>query len=235
MNKKKDIYYYKCGKCNKTVNANTRPQSKKAGVHEQFGEYLNSLKISKTFVELFSKQLKKYLNSETENYSSKKRLIKIEINELQQKFDKIEERFAVGDISLEIFEKHGSKIKSQINEKLNKIQNLPSKMSNHEKILKKFKEISENPYEYYHNLDYRQKRKFQTILFPDGLRFSPKSKQCLTSKMNLLFELSNCFSKLYTSKKEKTQMQKALESNLVTGTGLEPLSALGGYELSYSF
>ena len=224
LNKNKGIYYYKCGKCNKTVNANTRLLSRKTGVHEQFSEYLNSLKISKPFIELFSLQLKKYLSNETENYSSKKRLIKIEINELQQKFDKMEERFAIGDISLEIFEKHGSKIKSQIDEKLKKIENLPSKMSNHEKILKKFSEISENPSKYYNKLDYHQKRKFQSIVFPEGMQFSTKNKQCLTSKMNLLFELTNSFSELYNPNKKRTQMRKALESNLVAGTGLEPVT-----------
>ena len=80
--------------------------------------------------------------------------------------------------------------------------------------------MAEKPGEYYKRLDLRQKRKLQSIVFPEGLQFSTKNKECRTSKMNLLFELTNSISLLYSSKKEETQVQFALESHLVAGTGL---------------
>ncbi len=51
-----------------------------------------------------------------------------------------------------------------------------------------------------------------------------KNKECRTSKLNLLFDLTNSFLKQYGNKKEKTQTLKALESHLVAGTGLEPVT-----------
>ena len=48
-----------------------------------------------------------------------------------------------------------------------------------------------------------------------------KNKECRTSKLNILFDLTSSFSKTYDTKK-KTQTQKLLESHLVAGAGLEP-------------
>ncbi|SFZ95024.1 hypothetical protein SAMN05428642_10640 [Flaviramulus basaltis] len=38
FNKRKDIYYYKCGKCNKTANANTKTKSLNDGLNQQFAK-----------------------------------------------------------------------------------------------------------------------------------------------------------------------------------------------------
>ncbi|AFU67934.1 serine type site-specific integrase/recombinase [Psychroflexus torquis ATCC 700755] len=224
LNKARQIYYYKCSDCNKTVNANTRAQSKSPGIHEQFLDYLNSLKLSKQLIELFSLQLEKYLDIQTLDSSSKKRLISIDINKLQEQYDSMEYRFAIGEINKPIFQKHSLKIKESIEQKTLMLDSIPTKKSNNKKVIKKFIEMAEKPGEYYKRLDLRQKRKLQGIMFPEGLQFSTKNKECRTSKMNLLFELTNSLSVLYSSKNEETQVQFALESHLVAGTGLEPVT-----------
>ncbi|MBU3821252.1 recombinase family protein [Flavobacteriaceae bacterium XHP0103] len=224
FNKKKEIHYYKCGKCNKTANANTRSKSLNDGLNQQFTKTLDSFKFSKSFHKLFSKQLEKIIDTEMSNLSEKKRIIKNELSELQKNYDDMEYRFALGKISDEIFEKHGSKLKAQIEEKTRQIYNLPSKKSNHQKFLKKFLKIAENPCEFYKSLNYNDKRAFQNILFPEGFKFSLKNKECRTSKVNMIFELTNSFKDNYTNKKQKTQIQNALESRFVAGTGLEPVT-----------
>ena len=42
-----------------------------------------------------------------------------------------------------------------------------------------------------------------------------KNKECRTSKLNILFDLTSSFSKTYGTKKEKTQTPKVLGSHLV--------------------
>ncbi|WP_243472762.1 recombinase family protein [Winogradskyella sp. MH6] len=223
-NKRKQILYYKCSSCNKTVNANTRMKSLSAGMHQQFSEVLESLKLSKAFQNLFSKQLEKIIENEISSSTNKKRQLSSEINKLQEQFDKIEFRYATDEISKEIFERHGLKLKQQIEKKKQFLLNLPSKISNHKKVMKFFLKIAENPSQFYESLDYHNKRLLQNILFPEGFRFSMKNKECRTSKMNLLFELTNSFLTQYDQKKEKTQTEKLLESHLVAGTGLEPVT-----------
>ena len=223
-NKRKQILYYKCSSCNKTVNANTRTKSLSEGMHQQFSGVLESLKLSKAFQNLFSKQLEKIIEHEISTCADKKRQLNSEINKLQEQFDRIEFRFATDEISKDIFDKHGSKLKEQIEKRKQLLLNLPSKMSNHKKVMNFFLKVAENPRQYYESLDYHNKRLFQNILFPEGFRFSMKNKECRTSKLNLLFELTNSFLKQYDPKKEKTQTKKLLESHLVAGTGLEPVT-----------
>ncbi|GAA4279679.1 hypothetical protein GCM10022260_01000 [Gaetbulibacter aestuarii] len=223
-NKRKGIYYYKCGKCNKTANANTRSRSINAGLNQQFAETINSFKFSKTFHKLFSKQLEKIIAYEMSNLSENKRLIKTEINSLKKDYDEIEYRYALGKISEGIYTKHGLKLKKQIDLKRKQLENLPTKKSNHQKLLKKFLKIAENPREFYKSLNYNDKRVFQNIVFPEGFHFSLKNKQCRTSKVNMIFELTNSFKANYTGKKQKTQVQNELESCSVAGTGLEPVT-----------
>ncbi|WP_339915900.1 recombinase family protein [Yeosuana marina] len=224
FNKRKEIYYYKCGKCNKTANANTRLKSLNDGLNQQFANTIDSFKFSKSFHQLFSKQLEKIIDAEMSDLSEKRRILKTEINEAQSDYDDMEYRFALGKIPEEIFEKYGLKLKAQIEEKTKQILNLPSKKSNHQKLLNKFFKIAENPSEFYKSLNYNDKRVFQNIVFPEGFKFSLKNKECRTSKVNMIFELTNLFKDYYNSKKEKTQIQNVLESHLVAGTGLEPVN-----------
>ena len=65
---------------------------------------------------------------------------------------------------------------------------------------------------------------FSTIVFPEGFRFSLKNKECRTSKMNIVFDLTSSFKDAYGVKIKKTQIQKVLESRIVAGTGLEPVT-----------
>jgi site-specific DNA recombinase len=110
---------------------------------------------------------------------------------LQKNYADMEYQFAVGKISDDIFRKHGSKIKTQIDDKTKQLSNLPSKKSNHQKVLKKFFEIAENPSKFYESLNYNDKRIFQNILCLEGFIFSLKVKECRTRKVNMIFELNN--------------------------------------------
>tara|TARA_R110001583_G_scaffold112186_1_gene261454 strand:+ start:173 stop:679 length:507 start_codon:yes stop_codon:yes gene_type:complete len=164
------------------------------------------------------------LDFEFSNFADRQRILKTEINQLQEKFDTMEYRFTINEISKEIFQKHGSNLKKQIQEKNDIIAKAPTKMSNHKKIINSFLKMADKPFKYWDKLNYNEKRNFQNILFPEGFRFSLKNKECRTPKMNLMLELTNCFSDNYSSKKQKTQKLKAFESRLVAGTGLEPVT-----------
>ncbi len=144
-NKKKNILYYKCSSCNKTINANTRSKSLTDGMHEQFAKTLESLKLSKAFQNLFSKQLEKIIENEIASSGDRKRQINTEINKLQEQYDKIEFRYATDEISKDIFEKHGLRLKEQIEKKKQLLLNLPTKISNHKKVMKFFLKVAENP------------------------------------------------------------------------------------------
>jgi hypothetical protein len=222
FNKTKNIYYYKCPDCNKTANTETYSRSKSKGVHDQFNEILNSLSFSKELHDLFASQLTTLIENDMANTTERRRLLSREINELKEAYDKMEYRYAINEISKDIFERQGKKIKDDIILKTQNLEIIPSKKSNLDKVVKSFLKTSENPSKIYHSMDYSKKRKFQSLIFPEGLQYSSKKKQCLTSKKGVLFDLTNCFSYNYEFKKEQTQQQKAIESVYVPGAGVEP-------------
>jgi hypothetical protein len=214
-NKKKNLFYYKCNCCNKTANAETKSSSIHEGVNQAFLKIVDNLKLDDTLKELFIEQLKLILEHEKDNSIDKKRILSSEINNLRDKMDLMEYRFAINEISKDIFERQNQKLKEQYNQKLAEIENLPTKKSNHDKVIKYFTKIAVNPSKFYESLEYNQKRVFQKLLFPEGLRYSVKKREYLTSKTGSLFGLTSSFSANYKLKKKRTYQEKLDKSHTV--------------------
>lgn len=227
-NKTKNLFYYKCNCCNKTANAETKSSSIHDGVNPAFLKIVDNLKLDNTLKELFIEQLKLILDHEKDHSIDKKRILTSEINDLRDKMDLMEYRFAINEISKDIFERQNQKLKEQYNQKLVEIENLPTKKSNHDKAIKYFTKIAVNPSKFYESLEYNQKRVFQKLLFPEGLRYSVKNREYLTSKTGALFYLTISFSIIYKSKKKRTYQEKFDKSHTVPGVGIEqtPTSSL---------
>ena len=126
-NKKKNLFYYKCNCCNKTANAETKSSSIYDGVNPAFLKIVDNLKLDNTLKELFIEQLKLILDHEKDNSVDKKRMLTSERNDLREKMDLMEYRFAINEISKDIFERQNQKLKEQYNQKLAEIENLPTK------------------------------------------------------------------------------------------------------------
>ena len=115
-------------------------------------------------------------------------------------------------------------IKQKINQLKLELENLPSKMSNLEEATNYFVQILQNPSQFYTSLNYHKKRRFQSILFPEGLNYSIKNKECRTKKVNDLFVLTNSFTVKSKNNPNKKPIGFSDGSPLVAGTGLEPVT-----------
>jgi hypothetical protein len=62
------------------------------------------------------------------------------------------------------------------------------------KLINNLLQMANEPIKYWDKLNFNKKRTYQNILFPDGLRFSLKNKECRTPAMSLKLELTNCYS-----------------------------------------
>ena len=162
------------------------------------------------------------LTAEKDNASEKKRQLSLDLNDLNEKVDLIEYRFAINELSKEIYERQNQKLKESIQQKMKELNNLPSKKSNLEKSIKYFVQIADNPCDFYEKLEYNQKRVFQKLLFPEGLQYSMKNREYLTSNTGILFNLTSCISNIYDVKMKKTYQENPDKSHLVPGVGIEP-------------
>lgn len=203
LNKVKNVYYYKCTCCNKTVNANTTIKSLHKGIHEDFLEIIDKFQLSEQLSVLVKNQLSKLIDNELNGVDTLKISLKKEIKELEKKFEVMEYKFVVDEISKEVFEKHSKIIKQKVNQLKVELENLPSKMSNLEEATNYFVQILQNPSKFYASLNYHKKRRFQNLLFPEGINYSVKNKECRTTKANDLLVLNNSFSIVYENNSNK--------------------------------
>ena len=80
----------------------------------------------------------------------------------------------------------------------------------------------ENPGQFWESINAKQKQGLQEVLFPDGLHYSPKTKEYRTSNIHLLLEITGCFIETWTSEKNKTRRHFVFGSRVVAEAGLEP-------------
>src|SRR5882672_3762175 len=106
--KAKNLYYYKCNKIGCKCNRSAK------GMHSLYADFLKCYQIDQESCGLLKEQLLmtyEYLTqSEKESLATSQQ----KLNELQNKLNKIEERFAYGEIDRDLFEKIAGKLKEDI-------------------------------------------------------------------------------------------------------------------------
>ena len=232
FNKKTQSYYYKCNSCNKTANADTTPKSLRPGIHERFRDLLDGFHLDPKLYNVFKLQLEKSLDQSLGRFESKRREVLDEIQLKNTHLERIEHNFVIGEITKAMYEKHTQAILSEVAGFEEKLESMPSKKSNQEIMDAKLMEVLKNPRQFYDSLNGKQKRAFQKLVFPEGLRYSMKKQEYLTSEMHLLFDITGCFIESWEANKNKTQRQNAFESRLVELAGIEPASRQGNDMLS---
>jgi predicted RNase H-like nuclease (RuvC/YqgF family) len=88
---------------------------------------------------------------------------------LQSKLETMEERFAIGEINKEIYEKFKVKYQSEINDLESNLFNSSISSSNLEKAIKKALRVASNLNELWTSGDLTQKKKLQNLVFPSGI------------------------------------------------------------------
>lgn len=81
----------------------------------------------------------------------------------------MEERFAIGEINKEIYEKFKVKYQSEINDLESNLFNSSISSSNLEKAIKKALRVASNLTELWTSGDLTQKKKLQNLVFPSGI------------------------------------------------------------------
>ena len=210
FNKNRNLYYYKCNCCNKTINAISTPNSKFTGANEQFRDLLEHFKISDDLGKLIVAQAKKILSDNISNNADKKRILTTSINKLRSDLDTMEYRYAINELPKDIFERQSIKIKIEIEEKLKAQNNEPKKIANSDIVLKMFNKLAENPCGFYDSLDYHKKRRFQSIVFPKGIKYSIENREYRTSETNAIFDLTKSITESYNYKRNGTKSKKLI-------------------------
>ncbi len=168
--KKKGLFYYSCSNP-----AGCKSNKSAKNLHSQFQELLTGLKLNKDLIPLAEEGIRLLFRSIFKDQLEEQQLIQTRKNEILRKLELVEERFAIGEITLEIFEKYKNKYHSEI------LGLVPQKLkggSIREKLencIEFAKQVSRDPKQLWNNGTFDQRVRLQFLLFPEGVRFDINS------------------------------------------------------------
>ena len=179
--KAKGIYYYKC----RTKGCSCTKSATK--LHLQFEKKLKGLQVESKYDDIIREVMIYTYENVTKENRDRTVSIKKQITETKQKLESIEERFAIGDITKEIFTKFSEKYNAEINGFEQKMRNPEISSSNLEKAINQALKMSSNLHEIWDSGNLEQKRKLQQLLFPSGLGYDKQNDRVQTTRVNSLF------------------------------------------------
>ncbi len=179
--KKKNIYYYKCrtNTCHSTRNASI--------MHQKFEEIIKEFTIDEDLVEPIKVKIKELFQSKFENKIEENSLIKRKIKEQENKVNLIEERFVLGEIDKDLFSKFSKKLKYEKEELEQQLSNSKINSSNLEKCIDFALKLCKNPFKIWSSGNLEQRKKLQTLMFPEGMKYDKKNDLVQTTRINEIF------------------------------------------------
>ena len=214
--KVKGIYYYKCktNGCSCTRNAKV--------LDKQFMDVLSSVQISSRLKKPLELQLKytfEYFNkTEKDNLP----ILKKNLKEVEERIDKIQERYVLGEIDSELYQKFKAKFIDEKEEITKEIEDSSGLSSNLNKYINNCIKLFTNLNKTWELCDYTGKQELQKLLFPDGMVYHRQKDKVQTKGINPILELVSCVSKDLSKNKNGQFSNSEKLSALVTAEGFKP-------------
>ncbi|MGB3946897.1 MAG: recombinase family protein [Bacteroidia bacterium] len=214
--KKKKLHYYKCNKKGRKCNRNAEH------MHEIFINLLGKYSINSTLIEPLKDELLFRYNELNKTNMEDSKLIKGELNEIDKKISKVEERYVYGEIEKDLYDKFISKLKKEKSEIQQKFDEINFQLSNPEEYVKYSLKLASKLAEIWLSKDYSIKEELQYLLFPKGIHYNREKDDYRTNEVNTFFrEIALITSERESVKKGKTDIN-ACFSSWVGPLGIEP-------------
>jgi site-specific DNA recombinase len=216
LHKKKYIYYYKCYTrlCHNNVGAKQ--------VHRMFTIILEHLQLDEAYINLYKEQLLMTYRTMTEEYAEDRKSISGQLSELKSKYEKLEERYAFGEIDKPLFEKFGAQLQEQIKATEDRKEQIDVKISNPEKLFETAARFYRNLQNVWLQGDLDKRLMLQHILFPKGIHYDKLNNAFRTSEVNEMIYFMSELSEDYEQKIRRLQDFFNLPSPSVESEGFEP-------------
>jgi site-specific DNA recombinase len=213
---KKGHWYYK------TRNSSGKINVSAIRLNEHFKKLLNQFEFKNQYKEKLKKALSRKLterlkNAITDNVQLKKRL-----TELENLLESIEERYVVGELKIEMYEKYSAKYQVEIAKIRQELSTSSFDSSNLNLILEKGLKIAQNLSQLWVSGDFRAKQKLQYLVFPRGILYNKEKDTVQTEKVNSLFAGIPLLTKVSEGNKKGNFEKNCLKSHSVPRTGFEP-------------
>ena len=160
---------------------------------------------------------KKLSASMEESVQLKKRL-----SEKRNLLEKMEEKYVIGELKKDLYEKYLSKYQNEI--AVLEAENMKNSFSssNLEKAVEKGLGIAQNISQMWVSSDYTAKQRLQYLLFPEGILYSKQKNRVRTLRVNGIFATIEPLAKDLEENKKGNLKKDCLKPHSVPRTGIEP-------------
>ena len=214
--KQKGIWYYKArGKdVRMTVNASR--------MNALFEEYLRQFEYKKEYESRLRKAIEEGLRRRLASALEENVQLKKRISELQGQLEGIEERFVLGQLPADLYEKYASKYRGEVKSLEEQLSRSAFNSSNLKTAVEKGLQIAQNLSAHWTSVDFDSKQKLQSLVFPEGITYSKKIGVVQTSRINALFAAIEPWKQLFEEKEKGHFVESDLLSSKVTASGFKP-------------
>ena len=217
---KNQKYYYKCNtvgcKCNKRAD----------DLNERFAELLSAycLDLDDAMKYLVKQQLIATYNKFNERKEDNLKDVAKELEEVNKRLVRLEERYVLEEITKDMFDKFQLKFIEERKEIEKETSKFGKRVSNLEECIDTTFNFSSKLATAWVSADYTEKQTLQYLVFPDGILYNRKNDECRTPKVNSAFSYIASLQRV-SGEKEKRELQFELHvPSLVARTGIEPVT-----------
>ena len=214
--RRKNLYYYKCNnrhcKCNRSAKA----------MNEKFKELLGGYALDPRFIDPAKESLGLRIKELCKDRFQEQDLARKQLKEVNKKIEKIEERFVLGEIDEELYQKYVPKYREERDSIAEELGQGALNLSNLEKTVEKAISISSNLLETWDLADSTGKEKLQYLVFPDGIHYNRKNDDYRTTRVNSIFDLTSRISGSCKGIKKGISDLGSQKSPSVPKEGVEP-------------
>ena len=181
--KKKGLYYYKCRTKGCGVNRSA------VAMHELFKNALKLFRVGKEEFEIVKAQLEEQTALFFKSRIEQVKYLKENLNELKKKRDAMEERYVIGEIDRNLYEKYQPRYEKECAEIEVKLGKTDNYSSNLEKVQKYALKMSCNLLDLWDKSNLENKKLLQNMLFPEGIYYNREKDEVRTKRVNSFFSL----------------------------------------------
>jgi site-specific DNA recombinase len=217
--KAKGIFYYKCNSnkkcgCNKSANS----------LHNTFLQTLGALSLNEDYKDLFVEQLKLIYHNLNQEKDKVNDTYQAQLKEIDDKIERIEERFINEELKGDLYEKFVAKFKEEKEQIIEKVKGASISGSNLDFYINRSVELSTELPTLWTSSDYTNKQKLQNLIFPEGISYNKKNDESRTTKINAVFLQIAQLKGVLGEKEKGLQLPILLKSLFVPRTGIEPVT-----------
>lgn len=221
--KKKNLYYYKNNRKGAKENRSAKI------MHQLFINVLEGYQLHDAkWIDPMKDMLMHIYHEQHEEGLNRVLALENEQAKLDANLEKIELRFALGEIERDLYIKFKAQFNQQITDINEKIEESSFNLSNLENALDNALEHAVELPKIWALGDLEEKRKVQKMVFPRGIRYNRELDHYRTIGVNTIFHDISRIQRATEGHKKRTSSKKLNLSYSVAGTRLERASAFGG-------